>query len=63
MLGNVGWSRIHWRPVVSGIPQYLILAPALFSLFISALSKGIEWTLSKFVEYTELGGVTDTPKG
>lgn len=55
-----------WRPVmncVPHVPQLSVLGPALFGIFVSDTDSGIECTLGKFAEETELHGVVNTLEG
>lgn len=45
-----------WCPVTAGVPQGSALASASFSIFSNAVGKGIECTLSEFVNDTKLSG-------
>ena len=44
-------------------PQGSVLGPALFNVFAGNVDSGIECTLSKFVNDTELCGAVDTLEG
>lgn len=50
------------RRAANTVPQGSVLSLVLFKIFISDLNEEIECTLSKFVNDTKLGGMTDTPE-
>lgn len=52
-----------WKPVTTGVPQWLILSAILFNIFISQLGDGADCTLSKFADDTELGGKASSLEG
>jgi len=51
-----------WVPVANSVPLGLVLDLVLFSIILSDLNEGIEFTLSKLAGDTKLRGVADTPE-
>lgn len=52
-----------WRPVSTGVLQWLMLGLYCFNILIYYLDDGTESTLNKFVEDTRLGDMADAPEG
>ena len=59
----VNSSMSKWRPVMSAIPQGLVLGLVLFNIFVGNMDSGIKCTLSRFAENSKLSGSVDTLEG
>ena len=59
----INGSVSGWRPAKSSVPQGLVLELVLFNIFINDIDNGIECTLSKLVNDTNLSGAVDTLEG
>ncbi|KAJ7400307.1 rna-directed dna polymerase from mobile element jockey-like [Pitangus sulphuratus] len=56
-------SMSKWRPVLTGVPQGLVLALALFNNFVSKKDSRMECTIRKFADDTKLCDVVNTLEG
>jgi len=56
----INGSMFKWTPVISGVPQGSVSGLALFNISVSDRDSGIECTLSRFADDTNLCGAVDT---
>ena len=59
----VNSSLSRWRPVMSSVPQGLVLEPVLFNIFLGDMDSRIKCTLSTFADYIKLSGAVDILEG
>lgn len=51
----VSGTKSDWRPVTCNVPQWSVLDPALFNIFINVLNDGAGCILSSFTDDTNVG--------
>ena len=52
-------SFFEWQTVYSGVPQYSVLGPLLFSIYIDNIDSEIKSRIYKFADDTKLGKIAD----
>jgi len=60
---TVNGSMSKQKRVMSGVPQGSVPRPILFNVFINDIDSGVECTLSKFADDTNLGDAVDSLEG